>query len=86
MYDWVTLLNSRNWYNVVNQLFLYFNIKIKESPAGRLHVHHKSHLHLRNQRKTFKSQWQVCTLASCLLNISVKLINNVCHEPWHVMV
>ena len=27
MYDWVTLLYSKNWYNIVNQL--YFNLKKK---------------------------------------------------------
>ena len=26
MYDWVTLLSSRNWHNTVDQL--YFNLKI----------------------------------------------------------
>ena len=29
MYDWVTLLYSRNWYNIVNQL--YFKYKKKEN-------------------------------------------------------
>ena len=29
MYDWVTLLYNRNWYNTVNQL--YFNKKIQIS-------------------------------------------------------
>ena len=28
VYDWVTLLYSRNWHNIVNQL--YFNTKIKK--------------------------------------------------------
>ena len=26
MYDWVTLLCSRNWYNIVNQLYFSKNI------------------------------------------------------------
>ena len=28
MYDWLTLLDSRNWYNIINQLYLN-KIKIK---------------------------------------------------------
>ena len=28
MYDWVTILHSRNWHYIVNQL--YFNKKIKK--------------------------------------------------------
>ena len=27
MYDWVTLLCSRNWHNIVNQLYLNNNFK-----------------------------------------------------------
>ena len=28
MYNWLTLLDSRNWYNIINQLYLN-KIKIK---------------------------------------------------------
>ena len=33
MYNWVTLLYSRNWYNIVNQL--YFN-KNKTKPKKKI--------------------------------------------------
>ena len=35
MYNWVTLLYSRNWHNIVNQL--YFNNNKKNGPQGSIH-------------------------------------------------
>ena len=32
MYDWVTLLDSRNWHNIVNQVYFNKN-KIEEFPS-----------------------------------------------------
>ena len=33
MYDWVTWLSSRNWYNVLSQLYFNYNKKsISKSP------------------------------------------------------
>ena len=35
MYDWVALLYSRNWHNIVNQL--YFNLKKKGKKQKKTH-------------------------------------------------
>ena len=47
MYDWITLLYSRNWHNTVSQL--YFNLKKRKKTFAdifvvpmRLVMHHKS--------------------------------------------
>ena len=34
VYNWVTLLYSRDWYNIVNQL--YFNLKKKKESKNKI--------------------------------------------------
>lgn len=56
-------------------------VSLLEPPASHLHFDQKAHLCLRNQSKTFKSQWQVCKLPSVLL-LSISTKANLQLQSW----